>query len=178
MIISVAFSALMLLVGWQEGHPACKKLSDGMLVWVCVWVKVQICIWPSWCHWHSLSLAPVNPDWFYHPGFTFRVPVGEPVAGEPSRQVGVSNLPRVVTRTLDTEEWQKCIHTYTLILRADDGGRTPDDIVVVRSWWLYSWHFAWGCLINIHIKQSAACCRWFFHMIRETKLCTSTAGQN
>jgi len=28
-----AFSALTLLVGWQEGHPACKKLSGGMLVW-------------------------------------------------------------------------------------------------------------------------------------------------
>jgi len=28
---SCAFSALMLLVGWQEGHPACKKLSDGVL---------------------------------------------------------------------------------------------------------------------------------------------------
>ena len=27
-----AFSALMLLVGWQEGHPACKKLTDGVLV--------------------------------------------------------------------------------------------------------------------------------------------------
>ena len=25
------FSALMLLVGRQEGHPACKKLSDGVL---------------------------------------------------------------------------------------------------------------------------------------------------
>jgi len=31
-----AFSALMLLVGWQEGHPACKKLSGGMLAWLCV----------------------------------------------------------------------------------------------------------------------------------------------
>jgi len=29
-----AFSALTLLVGWQEGHPACKKLSGGMLVWL------------------------------------------------------------------------------------------------------------------------------------------------
>jgi len=63
-----------LLVGQQEGHPVCKKLSGGMLAWLCVWVKVQICIWPSWCHWHSLSLAPVNPDWFYFPGFTFLVP--------------------------------------------------------------------------------------------------------
>jgi len=26
-------SALTLLVGRQEGHPACKKLSGGMLVW-------------------------------------------------------------------------------------------------------------------------------------------------
>jgi len=31
-----AFSALMLLVGWQEGHPACKKLSGGVLVWLFV----------------------------------------------------------------------------------------------------------------------------------------------
>jgi len=28
------FSALMLLVGRQEGHPACKKLSGGMLAWL------------------------------------------------------------------------------------------------------------------------------------------------
>jgi len=47
---SHAFSALTLLAGWQEGHPARKKLSGGMLAWLCVWVKVQICIWPSWCH--------------------------------------------------------------------------------------------------------------------------------
>jgi len=26
-----AFSALTLLVGWQEGHLACKKLSGGVL---------------------------------------------------------------------------------------------------------------------------------------------------
>ena len=29
---------------------------------------MQICIWPSWCHCHSLSLASVNPDWFYLSG--------------------------------------------------------------------------------------------------------------
>ena len=38
-----AFSALTLLVVWGE---------------------VQIFIWPSWCHCHSLTLASVNPDWF------------------------------------------------------------------------------------------------------------------
>ena len=56
--------------GWQEGHPVCKKLSCGMLA---CWVKVQTCTWPTWCHCHSLSLVPVNLEWFYLPGFTFLV---------------------------------------------------------------------------------------------------------
>jgi len=32
-----AFSALTLLVGQQEGHPACKKLSAGVLAWLSGW---------------------------------------------------------------------------------------------------------------------------------------------
>ena len=55
-----AFSALTLLVGRQGGHPACKKLNGGVLAWLSVWSEVQTCIWPSWCHCHSLSLAPVK----------------------------------------------------------------------------------------------------------------------
>ena len=43
----IAFSALTLLVGRQEGHPACKKLSGGVLAWLSVWSEVQTCIWPS-----------------------------------------------------------------------------------------------------------------------------------
>jgi len=39
--------ALSLLDGRQEGHPACKKLSGGMLVWLSVWGKMQICISPA-----------------------------------------------------------------------------------------------------------------------------------
>jgi len=35
-----AFSALMLLVGRQEGHPACKKQSGGVLMWLSIWRKV------------------------------------------------------------------------------------------------------------------------------------------
>jgi len=42
-----AFSALTLLVGRQERHPACKKLSGGVLAWLSVWSEVQTCIWPS-----------------------------------------------------------------------------------------------------------------------------------
>jgi len=59
----------MLLVGRQEGPPACKKLSGEVLVWLSVWSKVQTSIWPSWCHCHSLSLASVKsrlvlPFWY------------------------------------------------------------------------------------------------------------------
>ena len=63
-------SALTLLVGRQEGHPACKKLSGGVLAWLSVWSEVQTCIWPSWYHHcHSLSLASVKsrlvlPLWY------------------------------------------------------------------------------------------------------------------
>jgi len=42
-----AFSALTLLVGRQEGHPACKKLSGGVLAWLSVWSKEHTSIWPS-----------------------------------------------------------------------------------------------------------------------------------
>jgi len=45
--LSYAFSALTLLVGQQQGHPACKNLSGGVLAWLFVWRDVQICIWPS-----------------------------------------------------------------------------------------------------------------------------------
>jgi len=58
----VIISALTLLVGRQEGHPACKKLSGGVLAWLSVRSEVQTCIWPSRCHCHSL------------PGFIFLVP--------------------------------------------------------------------------------------------------------
>ena len=42
-----AFIALTLLVGWQEGHPACKKLSGAVLAWLSAWSEVQTCICPS-----------------------------------------------------------------------------------------------------------------------------------
>jgi len=42
-----AFSALTLLVGWQEGQPACKNQSGGVLAWISVWGEVHTCIWPS-----------------------------------------------------------------------------------------------------------------------------------
>jgi len=41
-----AFSALTLLVGHQEEHPACKKWNDEVLEWLSVRSVLQmICIW-------------------------------------------------------------------------------------------------------------------------------------
>ena len=61
-----AFSALTLLVG---RHPACKQLSGRVLAWLSVLSEMQTCIWPSWCHCHSLSLTSVRsrlvlPFWY------------------------------------------------------------------------------------------------------------------
>jgi len=50
-----AFSALTLLVGRQEGHPACKKLGDEVLAWLSVRSKVQMtCVWSSWYYCHLM----------------------------------------------------------------------------------------------------------------------------
>jgi len=47
MYIMFAFSALMLLVGLQEGHLACKNLGGGVLAWLSVWDEMHICTRPS-----------------------------------------------------------------------------------------------------------------------------------
>ena len=56
---------------WLGGRKdqAYKKLSGGVLAWLSVWSEVLTCIWPSWCHCHSLSLASeksrsVLPFWY------------------------------------------------------------------------------------------------------------------
>ena len=38
----IAFSALTLLVGWQEEHQPVKNLSDEVLAWLSVWSEVQM----------------------------------------------------------------------------------------------------------------------------------------
>jgi len=45
----------------------------GAGVVICLGQGSDLHIWPSWCHCHSLSLAPENPDWVYLPGFTILV---------------------------------------------------------------------------------------------------------
>ena len=41
LLTTCAFSALTLLVGRQEGHPAYKKPCGGVLAWLSVWSEVQ-----------------------------------------------------------------------------------------------------------------------------------------
>ena len=47
-------------LGGRKGIRPVKTLSGGVLAWLSVWSEVQTCIWPSWCHCHSLSLASVK----------------------------------------------------------------------------------------------------------------------
>ena len=57
-------------LGDRKGIWSVKKLSGGLLAWLSVWSEVQTCIWPGWCHCHSLSLASakstlVLPFWYW-----------------------------------------------------------------------------------------------------------------
>ena len=73
-----AFSALMLLVGQQEEHSACKKLSGGVLAWLSVCSEVQL-------HMAQLMPLPLTVSCFskIQIGFTFLVPahLGSPGKG-------------------------------------------------------------------------------------------------
>ena len=56
-------------LGGRKGLRSVKKLSGGVLAWLSVWSEVQTCIWPNWCHCHSLSFASVKsrlvlPFWY------------------------------------------------------------------------------------------------------------------
>jgi len=41
---STCLQCLTLLVGWQEGHPACKNLSGGMLAWLSHLYSAGLCL--------------------------------------------------------------------------------------------------------------------------------------
>ena len=67
----------------SQGIRPVKKLSSEVLAWLSVWSKVQTCIWSSWCHCYSLSLAPVKsrlvlPFWYW---LTWVVPDIGPLNG-------------------------------------------------------------------------------------------------
>ena len=56
-------------LGGRKGIWPVKNLSGGVLASLSVCSEMQTCIWPSWCHCHSLSLASaksrlVLPFWY------------------------------------------------------------------------------------------------------------------
>ena len=56
-------------LGGRKGIRPVKNLSGGLLAWLSVWSEMQTCMWPSWWHCHSLSLASVKsrlvlPFWY------------------------------------------------------------------------------------------------------------------
>jgi len=67
---SIAFSALTLLAGRQGGHPACKKLSGGVLAWLSVRSE------GADLHMAQLMPPPLTVSRFrkIQIGFTFLVP--------------------------------------------------------------------------------------------------------
>jgi len=66
-VLTYAFSALTLLVGWQEWHPACKKLSGEVLAWLSLWSNL---------HMAQLMPLPLTVSCFskIQIGFAFLVP--------------------------------------------------------------------------------------------------------
>jgi len=53
-------------LGCRKGIRPAKKRSDGVRAWLSVWSVVQTCIWPSWCHCHSLSPASIKSRLVLH----------------------------------------------------------------------------------------------------------------
>jgi len=78
-LCSSAFSVLTLLVGWQEGHTACKN-SEWWGAGVVIWSEVQTCI----CHMAQLMPLPLTVSCFskIQIGFTFLAPAHWGSAGQ------------------------------------------------------------------------------------------------
>ena len=76
-----AFSALTLMIGRQEGHPACKKLSSGVLAWLCPERGADL-------HSAQLMPLPLTVSFFskIQIGFTFLVPAH---SGGPGQRVRI-----------------------------------------------------------------------------------------
>ena len=74
--MGIAFSALMLLVGRQEGHPACKKLSGAGVV-ICLERGADF-------HTAQLMPMPLTVSCFseIQTGFTFLVPANPGSPGQ------------------------------------------------------------------------------------------------
>ena len=127
-----AFSALTLLVGWQEGHLACKKLSSRVL-------GVVICL-EQGAHLHMAQLMPLTVSCFskIQIGFTFLVPADPGSPGKRAvKQVCVLLFwRRADVGTSDIKQSKCCKNqSYDFIqfrVRYADGWTALPSVVVCR----------------------------------------------
>ena len=135
----LVFSALTLMVGRQEEHPTCEKLSDAVLVWLSVWSEVWlICIWSSWCHCHPIISCSIKVQ----NGLPFWCRLAQAVLEKrPSNRrsrggTGVYLLPVVVydNGAMYVHKCEKLVFRYSI---------SRDSISVrftVSCWYSVQWH--------------------------------------
>ena len=104
MLITVKYPSVLwrCWLGGRKGIRSVKKLSGGVLVWLSVWSEMQTCIWPSWCHCHSLSLASVESRLVLP--FLYRLTSVVPEKG-PLNGCVCQMLRRNIKRTVQTQNW-------------------------------------------------------------------------
>ena len=105
-------------LGGRKGIQPVKKLSGEVLAWLSVWSKVQTCIWPSWCHCHSLSLASVKsrlvlPFWYWP---TRVVPEKGPLNGCVCKWFKVWNWNMCVQMSVSVIAWLDTLFARHLLL--------------------------------------------------------------
>ena len=160
-------------VGRQEGHPASEKLSGGVLLWLSVWSKVQTCIYPSWCHWHTLSLASVKsrlvlPFWYR---LTWVVQEKGPLNGCVCVCVCVCVCGWcIVTRCHAPQKltylWHVCFAAVKMVM--------------IRQWWRWE-GWCWGLWIydinQLNLRQAGLYCG-IFQKVEDEFLCTGFETRN
>ena len=121
-------------LGGRKGIRPVKNLSGGVLAWLSVWSEMQTCIWPSWYHCYSLSLASVKsrlvlPFWYR---LTRVVPEKGPLNVCVCVCVCVSTVSKIMYSycLLQEQQWWLCIYPsdYSFISQLD-------------FCWPFQWHY-------------------------------------
>ena len=99
-----AFSALTLSTGRQEGHPACKKLSGGVLAWLCLERGADL-------HTAQMMPLPLTVSCFskIQIGFTFLVPAHP---GSPGQRAVKRVCVRVCVSSHDGVQLVRCERSH------------------------------------------------------------------
>jgi len=136
-----------------------------VLAWLSVWSAVQTCIWPSWCHCHSLSLASVKsrlvlPFWY---PLTRVVPDKGPLNG----CVCVGVALRAWLWSVLTEPF----HCFSVLEIAVDTGLMCRWLLCYRNWRRIKWHCSEGATFwNAPCRTSAHNTKLWKHNLTRTKL--------